>query len=350
MPWVTPLLMRKLMFSLVVMASVGWAQTRPSLEERARLTFKPLPKQFDSDENPMSPAKVELGRQLFFETRLSKSQTVSCNSCHDLARYGVDGEPTSLGHKKQRGGRNSPTVYNAGHHIAQFWDGRAKTLEEQAKGPVLNPLEMAMPDEAMVLKVLTSIPGYAPMFAKAFPQDKEPVTFDNVAKAIGAFERTLVTPSRFDKYLAGDAAALTASEKKGLQTFMDLGCITCHTGEGVGGSMYQRLGFAVPIENLKDQGRFEATKAEADRYFFRVPSLRNVEKTAPYLHDGSIKKLDEMVAFMAKYQLNKELRPDELSSVVTFLKSLTGELPTKKSISPPKLLPSGPQTPKPDAT
>lgn len=340
--------MLKFQIVFIAIAQLAVAQT-PSLEERARQIFKPLPKQFDSAENPITPAKVELGRQLFFETRMSKSQVISCNSCHDLAKYGVDNEPTSPGHKKQRGVRNSPTVYNAGNYIAQFWDGRAKTLEDQAKGPVLNAVEMAMPEAPFVIKTIKSIPAYGPMFAKAFPDEKDPINFDNIAKAIGAFERTLVTPSRFDTYLAGDAKALTEPEKKGLQTFMDLGCVSCHNGEGIGGGMYQRLGFAVPVENMKDLGRYDATKNEADKYFFRVSSLRNIDKTGPYLHDGSIKTLDAMVRFMAKYQLNKELKTDEVTSVVTFLKSLTGELP-KKGIAPPKPLPGSKQTPKPDLT
>ncbi|MBL9039516.1 MAG: cytochrome-c peroxidase [Archangium sp.] len=330
----------------LVAAGVALAQT-PPLEARAKSLFKPLPKQFESKDNPITADKVALGKLLYFDTRLSKSQTISCNSCHDLAKYGVDGEPTSPGHKKQRGGRNSPTVFNAGNHIAQFWDGRAKDLEAQAMGPVLNPIEMALPDAHVVEAVLKSIPGYPPLFAKAFPADKEPVTFANMARAIGAFERTLVTPSRFDAYLAGDAKALTDAEKKGLDTFISVGCVACHVGEGVGGGMYQRLGFAVPVASLKDFGRFDATKVEADKHFFRVPSLRNVEKTAPYLHDGSVKTLDEMVKFMAKYQLNRELKADEVTSIVTFLKSLTGPLPVA-AISPPKPLPSGKDTPKPD--
>jgi len=340
--------MHKLLFPLVALATLTASAQTPSLEERAKQIFKPLPKQFDSAENPLTPVKIELGRQLYFETRLSKSQAISCNTCHDLAKYGVDGEPTSPGHKKVRGARNSPTVYNAGNHISQFWDGRAKTLEDQAKGPVLNAIEMAMPEAPVVIKTVKSIPAYEAMFAKAFPDEKEPVNFDNIAKAIGAFERTLVTPSRFDKYLTGDAKALTEPEKKGLQTFMELGCITCHNGEGIGGGMYQRLGFAVPLENLKDLGRYEATKNDADKYFFRVPSLRNIEKTGPYLHDGSIKTLDAMVTLMAKYQLNKDLKPEEVTSLVTFLKSLTGELPKKSVTSPPKLLAAGKDTPKPD--
>jgi cytochrome c peroxidase len=289
---------------------------------------------------------VALGRQLFFEARLSKNHDVSCNSCHDLAKYGVDGTPTSTGHKKQLGGRNAPTVYNAGDHISQFWDGRAATLEDQAKGPVLNPIEMAMKDDASVVAVIESIPGYLPMFKKAFPGEEKPITYDNIAKAIGAFERTLVTPSKFDKFLEGDAKALSDAEKAGLTKFMETGCTACHMGEGIGAGMYQKLGLVKPVPGLKDNGRFDATKKDADKFFFKVPSLRNIEKTGPYLHDGSLKTLEETVAFMGSYQLGKDLKKEEVDSIVTFLKALTGPLP--KDVKAPKALPSGKATPKPD--
>ena len=332
--------------SVFAVAAVAFG-AEPSLEDRARAIFKPLPKQYDAKENPITPAKVELGKMLFFDKRLSKNHDVSCDSCHDLANFGVDGNPTSTGHRGQKGGRNSPTVYDAGNHIAQFWDGRAPTLEEQAKGPVLNPVEMAMPDKAAVEKVLRSIPDYAKAFKQAFPGDKDAVSFDNMALAIGAFERTLVTPSRFDAYLQGDAHALTQPEKDGLKAFMDAGCIMCHSGEGLGGGMYQKFGLAVPVLDLKDTGRFEVTKQESDRFVFRVPGLRNTAKTGPYLHDGSVATLEDVVSVMATHQLNKNLGKAEVASIVTFLKSLTGELP-KKSIAAPKLPASGKDTPKPD--
>ncbi len=320
-----------------------------SIQDRAKKTFKPLPAQFDSKDNPITPAKVELGKLLFFENRISKNHDLSCNSCHDVAKYGVDGAPTSTGHKKQLGGRNSPTVYNAGNHVAQFWDGRAPSLEEQAKGPVLNPVEMAMKDAAAVEAVLKSIPDYPPLFKKAFPDAKEPLTYDTFAKAVGAFERTLVTPSRFDKFLLGDAKALSDAEQKGLAKFMDVGCTACHTGEGLGGGVYMKYGLVKPVPGLKDTGRFEVTKAEADKFVFRVPSLRNVEKTGPYLHDGSAKTLEEAVKLMGTHQLGKDLSKDDVDSLVTFLKALTGELPSK-AIAAPTLPKSGKSTPKPDPT
>ncbi|MDX2014120.1 MAG: cytochrome c peroxidase [Myxococcaceae bacterium] len=199
---------------------------------------------------------------------------------------------------------------------------------------------------AMVEKTLKSIPGYAPLFAKAFPEAKDAaITFDNMARAIGAFERTLVTPGRFDRYLGGDEKALTDAEKKGLQAFINFGCIGCHMGEGLGGGSYQKLGVVTPVPDLKDVGRFEVTKKDADKHFFRVPSLRNVAKTAPYLHDGSLKTLPEAVSFMAKHQLGRELKKDEVDAIVTFLGALTGELP---KVAVPKALAAGKDTPKPD--
>jgi cytochrome c peroxidase len=307
-----------------------------------------LPAQFDSKDDAVTAEKVALGKLLFFDKRLSKNHDVSCNSCHDVAKYGVDGTATSTGHKKQRGDRNAPTVYNAGNHVAQFWDGRAATLEDQAKGPVLNPVEMAMKDAAAVEAVVASIPGYEPLFKKAFPEEAKPITYDTIAKAIAAYERTLVTPSKFDAYLKGDTKALNDAEKAGLSLFISTGCTACHSGEGVGGGMYQKLGLVAAVPNLKDEGRAKVTKQPVDKFFFKVPSLRNIEKTAPYLHDGSLATLDEVVTFMGKYQLGKELKKEEVASLTTFLKSLTGPLP--KDVAEPKALPSGKATPKPDPT
>ena len=313
--------------------------------------FTPLsapPPEMGIDEK-VAAARVELGRVLFHDPRLSKSQEISCNSCHTLSKYGVDNKPTSSGHKGQLGSRNSPTVWNAFGHFAQFWDGRAKDLEEQAKGPILNPVEMAMSGADGVLDVLTSIPGYAPMFQAAFPGEAKPISFENYAKAIGAFERKLVTPSRFDKMLAGDESALTDEEKRGFMTYVQTGCTTCHSGTYFGGAMYQKVGLVKPWPSDKDVGRFEVTKNEADRMMFKVPSLRNIEKTAPYFHDGSVAELPEAVKMMARHQLGKELDDKEVASIVTFLKTLTGELPADL-IADPALPPSGPKTPKPDKT
>lgn len=288
--------------------------------------FKPIPKVVDNPENPVTPDKVALGKKLYMEPRLSESGEISCNSCHNLETYGVDREPTSPGHEGKRGDRNSPTVFNAALHIAQFWDGRAKDVEEQALGPVMNPIEMAMPSQDKVVAMLKGDTEYPAMFAKAFPSEKDPVTFENMGKAIGAFERTLMTPSRFDDYLNGDDAALSEEEQRGLETFVNVGCATCHMGVGLGGLMYQKLGLVKPYPT-EDTGRFKVTQNEADKFYFKVPSLRNVEQTYPYYHDGSVATLEEAVEKMADYQLGKKLNQQETSDIIAFLKSLTGELP-----------------------
>lgn len=307
--------------------------------------FSPLGEAPENPENPMTEAKIELGRMLYYDTRLSMDRSVSCNTCHDLASFGDDGRNVSQGIHGQEGGRSAPTVFNAALHIAQFWDGRAKDVEEQAVGPVTNPIEMGMPDPDYVLKVLNSIPGYVELFAEAFPDEDEPLTFVNMGKAIGAFERNLLTPGRFDDYLNGDDSALTDPEKEGLNLFLTSGCATCHNGAAVGGQMFQKLGL-VKEWPTEDKGRYEATNVETDMYFFKVPSLRNITETGPYLHDGSIETLEEMVSKMAEYQLGRILSEEETSKIVTFLGALTGEV-DEEYIKIPELPEDGPNTPKP---
>lgn len=303
--------------------------------------FKPLkPVPVKADEK----ALVDLGRQLYYENRLSLGHDISCNSCHQLDNFGVDSEPTSPGHLGKRGDRNSPTSLNAFLHIAQFWDGRAADVEAQAKGPVLNPIEMGMPSEDHVVTVLKSIPGYADPFAKAFPGADDPINYDNMAKAIGAFERHLVTPGRFDAYLQGDAKALTDAEKKGLETFIATGCTACHTGALLGGGQYMKLGQVEPYPT-EDMGRFKVTNNEADKFVFKVPSLRNIAKTGPYFHDGKVATLDEAITLMAKHQLGKKLEDADVKSIKTFLEALTGEVDAAY-VAKPKLPESGPKTPK----
>ena len=308
--------------------------------------FGILPENMATADRPMTPARVDLGRYLYFDPRLSKNQDISCNSCHGLGTSGVDGEPTSPGHRGQRGGRNSPSVMNAGLHIAQFWDGRALDLEEQAQGPILNPIEMAMESEAQVLMVLNSIPGYPPLFAKAFPGEAEPVTYENMAIAIGAFERGLVTPSAFDRYLAGDDEAFSADAQAGLEKFYALGCATCHNGVGIGGGMYRRLGQVHPYETA-DAGRFEVTGLEADRKVFKVPSLRNVTETGPWFHDGSVESLDDAIRLMAWHQLGLETTPEDREQVSAFLRALKGQ-PDPAYVAEADRLDSGPDTPAAD--
>ncbi len=290
--------------------------------------FQPLPEVAVSAENPLSPAKIALGKSLYSDKRLSLGNDISCNSCHRLDNFGVDNEPTSPGHKGQRGDRNSPSSFNAALHSVQFWDGRAPSVEKQALGPILNPKEMAMPSEAEVVKRLRSDPATVAAFKAAFPAQADPITYDNVGNAIGAFERTLLTPSRFDRYLTGDDSALTAKEKEGAQLFVETGCVTCHNGVGIGAGMYQKLGLVKPYPS-QDLGRFAVTKNEADKLLFKVPSLRNVDKTGPYFHDGSVKTLPEAVSLMAEYQLGKKLSAQQVNEIVVFLKTLTAEKPPK---------------------
>lgn len=317
----------------------------PEISDAEKTIFAPI--KAVAAPTGLKAAQVKLGQQLFHDKRLSKNHDISCNSCHTVTNYGVDGEPTSPGHKGHRGGRNSPTVMNAFGHLAQFWDGRAQDVEEQAKGPVLNPGEMAMPSAEAVVATLNSIPGYVSAFKAAFPDEKTPVTYDNFAKAVGAFERQLSTPSRFDQYLEGDENALNDAEKTGLKTFISTGCTMCHNGALMGGNLYQKVGLMKPWPNQKDQGRYDLTKNEADRMMFKVPSLRNIEKTGPYFHDGQTKDLAIAVKMMAEYQLNKELSEEEVSSIVTFLKSTTAT-PQAEYLKTPELPKSGPNTPAPD--
>jgi cytochrome c peroxidase len=317
--------------------------------DQARLdAFAPLPELVMAGPGSGDAALVDLGRMLYYEKRLSKSQTMSCNTCHDLTAYGIDGNATSPGHKGQLGDRNSPTVYNAAMHVAQFWDGRAADVEAQAKGPLLNPVEMAMPSEKEVIAVLGSMPGYVDAFKKAFPGDANPITYDNVGKAIGAFERGLVTPSRWDAFLRGDDTALTAEEKDGFKIFTESGCQVCHAGALVGAASFQRMGAAKPFPRADDPGRFKVTHAETDRSVFKVPSLRNVQKTGPYFHDGKTATLWAAVRDMGEYQVGRTLTDKEVGQIVNFLRALTGQLPTDY-IKEPALPASTEATPKADA-
>jgi cytochrome c peroxidase len=312
--------------------------------------FGILPDSIIDTKNPSSTEKIALGKALYFDTRLSKSGVISCNSCHNLATFGVDNLPTSPGHRWAFGHRNSPTSLNAGFHFVQFWDGRAATLEEQAKGPILNPVEMATPHEAFAITRLTSIPQYREWFAAAFSEDSA-ITYDNIASAIATFERTLITPSRFDEYLKGDGEAITKQEKRGMQKFVSTGCNTCHMGAAMGGNMYQKFGVTKPYWELtkskaKDEGLSVISKNESEKYYFKVPSLRNVEKTYPYFHDGSIWNLNDAITIMADLQLGKKLSTEDVNDIASFLHTLTGEIPEEARLLP--ILPSSTdQTEKP---
>ncbi len=310
-----------------------------ALRKQALNFFAVLPEIADNPDNPVTRPKVMLGKMLYFDNRLSKDQTQSCNTCHDLATYGVDHKPTSPGDLGEDGDRNSPTVLNAALHSSQFWDGRAKDVEEQAGLPILNPEEMNIPSEAFLVKRLSGVKMYQNMFATAFPESKNPITYENLRKAIAAFERTLLTPSKFDDYLDGNTSALNAKEKKGLETFINTGCITCHTGSLLGGNMFQKFGLFGDYWKLTkskeiDLGRMEETKNEVDKYMFKVPSLRNVVKTWPYFHDGSVEELHDAVKIIAKLELNKDLSDQEINEIITFLNTLTGEVPEEVKKAP----------------
>jgi len=312
----------------------------------ALVSFSALPEVVEPTTYEMNQEMVDLGRMLYYEPRISISQEISCNSCHPLDNYGVDGLQFSLGHDGKPVGRNSPTVYNAALHIAQFWDGRAADVEAQAQGPILASGEMGMPDPEYVLFVLNTIPGYEPLFAAAFPGESEPINYDNVGRAIGAFERYLITPGSFNNLLTGNESAFNDQEKRGLALFVSTGCTTCHYSEAVGGKRYAVLGQVEAYPNLVDEGRFAITGEEADMHAFKVPSLLNIAETGPYLHDGSIATLEEMVPLMAKYQLGKELTDAQITDIVAFLNALTGEIPTDY-IAVPEFPPNGPDTPGP---
>jgi cytochrome c peroxidase len=305
--------------------------------------YAPLPKPGALDD------KAALGRLLFFDKRLSKAQDLSCSSCHDLANYGMDGKDFSVGAHGKKLGRNTPSIYDASLEFAQFWDGRADTVELASSQVLLNPNGMAQPDEKHVADLLGSIPAYVDAFKKAFPADDKPITLKNTGTALGAFARVLLTPSPWDQFLAGDKKAMTDDQKNGFSKFVEVGCPTCHVGALVGGTMSQILGKVKPWPNQADKGRSLVTKSPSDNMMFRVPGLRNVEHTAPYFHDASETTLEGAVKKMATYQLGKELTEDDTKSIVTWLKTLSGTPPTDITKAP-DLPPSSPKTPKPDKT
>lgn len=311
--------------------------------------FQPLPDTITSPSNPVTPEKVALGRMLFNDTRFSAANDISCYVCHPLHEYGTTHRVKAVGHLHQEGPRNEPTVYNAAGQFAQFWDGRAPDVEAQALGPVLNPIEMALPDSQHVVGVIRSVPGYVDAFRRAFPGEREPVSFTNFGKAVGAFERLLITPARWDRFLKGDTSALTAQEKAGFRTFVEVGCPQCHSGAYVGGEKFEKLGVIKPWPDSSDLGRYDVTKDPADKLVFKVPMLRNITETWPYFHDGSVEQLADAVRLMAEYQLGKTLADSQVTAIVTWLGTLKGELPTAY-IERPQLPPGGaPAAPAPRA-
>jgi cytochrome c peroxidase len=332
---------------LVVLSLAGGTRQRPAqdattarepaappaaVEEEVPLTvrifFRPLPEKMPGSDDD-TPQLIALGRKLFFERGISLNQSQSCDDCHRLdgRRAGVDNRPTSPGAKGFSGTRNAQTVLNAGFQAAQFWDGRAADLVEQAKRSLLNPIEMAMRTEQDVVNHLTRDPAYRRAFENVFSNQPEAVTFDNVARAIAAFERTLMTPARFDRYLRGQIDALTPEEKDGLHLFEDTGCIECHDSILVGGRLFKKLGIYHPYQNQSDLGRFEVTRQEPDKFVFKVPTLRNVTRTAPYFHDGRIFTLPAAVRQMAWMQLDRKVTFLEIDQIVCFLRALEAEHP-----------------------
>ena len=298
---------------------------------RASQIFGPLPQTMPSDQNPITPAKVKLGKILYYESRVSVDGTVSCAKCHPISLYAADGLKKAKGNNCKDNPRNSPTILNAAAQISAHWIGNRTGVEDQAKQALVGPPSFGMPSYESVEKILRGIKGYVTLFREAFPGEKEPVTADNYALAIGAFERTLMTPAPFDDFMKGNAGALTEQQKRGLKTFLDTGCMTCHFSPYLGGQMYQKFGILEPYEKYTksekvDEGRFAATKNEADKFVFKVPVLRNVEMTPPYFHDGSVDKLERVIWIMARIQLGKDLSEQQASDIAEFFTALTGKL------------------------
>lgn len=307
-------MIKRALFMTLVVFNISNAQT--SINQDRMIT--PLPASI-----PYDKEKAMLGKQLYMDTSLSKDGKVSCNTCHDLKRYGVDNEIFSIGADGVLDEPfNSPTTFNSVFNFVQFWDGKAKNLADQAKNPFINPKEMALKDEAEVVKRVEANAKYKASFDKIYGQ----ITMQNITDAIAEFEKTLITPNApFDRYLNGDENAISSQAKRGWEAFKSNGCVACHQGQNVGGTMYQKIGIFEPYPNQENLGRYEITKIESDKMVFKVPSLRNVAKTAPYYHDGSIPTLDACVQFMAYYQLGRFLDQQTVDDIVAFLESLTGE-------------------------
>ncbi len=323
--------------TVAVFGVVGAADTDKELLERARTLFKPLPDTARVDDYPHSQARIDLGKALFFETRVAVDGRMSCAACHSPSYYGADSLAFSVGVHGKKLPRNASTVFNTPLLIAQHYGGNRLTVEEQAMKALLSPLAYGNKDYPEAEEKLKSL-GYRPLFEKAFPNEADPVNAENWAKAIGAFERTLLTPAPFDRYLKGDQRAISKEAKIGLEKFMSVGCAGCHNGVTVGGQMYQKFGLledywlatgSKEVEALKgrDMGRWHDTQKPEDKFIFKVPQLRNVAMTPPYFHDGSVQKLDDAVRVMARLQLGKQLSDEDVKHIVTFLNTLTGDVP-----------------------
>lgn len=314
-----------LILSILLMNTVpALAANSDRLIRRANRYFAPLPATMQGSENDKQQ-KIALGKTLFFDNRLSINNSKSCASCHPLDKgfAGADNLPASPGAKGQLGTRNSPSVLNAGFQRLQFWDGRAKDLMEQARMTIINPNEMGMPDEQTLELKIRSIEEYRKAFSTAFPTMEQPITFSTITEAIAAFERTLITPGRFDDFLNGDSQALTEAEKEGLKTFIKADCTSCHDGVLIGGESLETMGKERPYANQADQGLFTISQDESDRMVFKVSQLRNIALTAPYFHDGKVATLEEAIRLMGTLQLDNELSDQDVKEIITFLNTLT---------------------------
>lgn len=337
-------MVRMIIWAAGLLAGTVQAQAAEiSLMAKTNQWFKPLPQDMATEQFPVSPARVVLGRKLFFDPRLSLDGTVSCATCHRPGLYGTDALPKSIGAEHRLNARNAPTVLNAALQFKAHWIGDRANVEEQATKALIGHASFGNPDNAAVIQKLKALPGYEAEFKQAFPNDQAPVKPENWGKAIGAYERTLVTPSPFDAFLKGDDKALTSQAQNGLNTFIDFGCVSCHNGVAVGGSVFEKFGMFGDYwketgSQAIDEGRYNETKELADKYVFKVPSLRNVAMTPPYFHDGSVATLPQAVHIMAKLQLGKVLTEGQVNDLLAFLNSLTGELP-KDFASEPVLAP-----------
>ncbi len=318
--WIAiPLLGVLFIVSAVMIAAQETTEPRPQVVQGVFATIPDIAP--EPEDNPSTPERIDLGRMLFFEPRLSSSGVISCHTCHNLSLGGTDRLPTSLGHDFQTGGRNAPTVLNAAFFDLQFWDARATGLEEQAEGPIQASVEMNQPADIAVERI-ASIQGYLPYFEAAFPGEENPITFDNIVRAIAAFERTLITPNDgLDRYLRGETDALSEDARRGMEIVVQVGCIACHNGAMLS------TGNLMRFTHGDDIGRATVTGEETDEYLFRVATWRNISLTAPYFHDGSAETLDEAIRTMASVQLNRELTDDEVFYILAFLNSLVGEMP-----------------------
>jgi len=318
-----------IIFSAVPLTNVS---SQDNFQQQVKTLFAPLPAAMESKDNPITPEKTHLGKMLFFETRISVDRTVSCSKCHLMSLYATDGLKKAVGNNCKLNPRNAPTVLNAADQISEHWIGNRVSVEDQAKQSLIAPLTFGLSSYKDVELKLKAIPGYDSLFRLAFPGEKDPVNADNFALAVGAWERTLVTPGRFDMYVKGDTTALTRTERDGLALFIKTGCVGCHSGPYLGGTMHDKFGPTQPYWNLThseeiDVGRFAVTKKEEDKYVFKVPNLRNVAMTSPYFHDGSVSDMKSAVKIMAQLEVNTTFDDKQADLIVAFLKSLTGQLP-----------------------